>query len=130
MHDLAVDDAVVDSERGRDGRDRVQLAHAFGRLDPVALAVALGTVSGGALWLATVLLLLRGGPAVGLHLNRLSFFLPGYAVSWPGAFVGLLEAGLVGAALGTLLALFWNVYHRIFVTFVVAKESRREMQEL
>ncbi len=113
-----------------DGRDRIQLARAFGRLDPTALAVALGSVSGLGLFIATVVLLLREGSRVGLHLGRLGYFLPGYGVTWPGAFFGLVEAALVGAAAGALLALAWNSYHRLFVALIVARETRRELQQL
>ncbi len=113
-----------------DGRDRIQLARAFGRLDPTALAVALGTVTGLGLFIATLVLVLREGSRVGLHLGRLGYFLPGYQVTWPGAFVGLVEAALVGAALGALLASAWNGYHRLFVALIVVRETRRELQQL
>ena len=113
-----------------DGRDRIQGTRAFGRLDPTALAVALGTVTGLGLFIATVVLLLRQGSQVGHHLARLGYFLPGYQVTWPGAFVGLVEAALVGAALGAFLASAWNGYHRLFVALIVARETRRELQQL
>ncbi len=123
---------MLEAEAGEllDGRDRIQLARAFGRLDPTALGLAVGSVSGLGLFIATVVLLLREGSLVGRHLVRLGYFLPGYQVTWPGAFVGLVEAALVGAALGALLALAWNVYHRLFVALIVARETRRELQQL
>ena len=94
------------------------------------MAVAVGVVSGVGLWFATAVLLLRGGETVGPHLSRLSFYLPGYQVSWPGAFVGLIDGAIVGALLGFLLAQLWNAYHRVFVALAVARETRRELQEL
>ena len=120
----------TDARETSDGQDRIQLARAFGRLDPMALAVALGTVTGLALFIATLVLVLREGTLVGLHLGRLGYFLPGYQVTWSGAFVGLVEAALVGVAFGTLLALAWNGYHRLFVALIVARETRRELQQL
>ena len=114
--------------------ERVYLVRAFGRVDSVALGVAMGAVIGSGVAVATAVLLLRGGPLVGLHLQRLGFYFPGYSVSWGGALVGLVEGALLGAALGALLAWLWNAYHRMFVALVVARERarqfRRELQEL
>ena len=114
--------------------ERVMLSRAFSRLDPLALAAAVGLVTGVGLAVATAVLLLQGGRFIGLHLTRLSFYLPGYEVSWAGAFIGLLDAGIAGGLLGAALAWIWNAYHRMFVALVVlrarARETRRELQEL
>lgn len=73
---------------------------AFARMDGVALGVALGVVAGVGLFLATVMLLLKGGEIVGPRLGLLRNFLPGYEVTWSGALIGLIEGGLVGFVLG------------------------------
>ena len=104
------------------------LARAFARVDPVALGVAVGTLVGSGIALATAALLLRGGPLVGLHLQRLAFYLPGYSVSWGGALVGLLEGAALGCGVGALMAWIWNGYHRMFVALVVAREGARQMR--
>ena len=109
---------------------RLIFARAFVRIDPLALGVAVGTVAGVGLWIATAVLVLRGGINVGYHLARLSFYLPGYSVTWPGAFLSLLEGALVGFLLGALLAFLWNAYHRMFIGLAIARETRRELQEL
>ena len=116
------------------GNDRVILSRAFARLDPMALGIAMGTLTGVGLAAATAVLLIRGGQAVGHHLGRLAFFLPGYDVSWPGVFVGLLDAAVLGFVLGQVMARTWNAYHRWFVAYAVARETnraiRRELQGL
>ena len=98
------------------------LVAAFSRVRPTALGVSLAAVVGGGLFLATaVLLLLALGQSseypVGTHLGRFSNYLPGYDVTWPGAFVGLLYGlggGFVtGACLGGLLNLSHSVYVRV-----------------
>jgi hypothetical protein len=76
------------------------IRRAFARLDPVALGAAFAFVAGFGLFLATAVLLLRGGPTVGSTLSLLGQFLVGFRVSWPGAVVGSLEGGAVGFALG------------------------------
>jgi hypothetical protein len=50
--------------------------------------------------LATVILLVREGPVVGPNLSLLKVYFHGFAPTWTGAFVGLVEAGIVGFALG------------------------------
>lgn len=121
---------LASAERADEGIERLILSRGLARLDPVALAAAVGIVSGVGLFLATAILLWRGGIAVGMHLGRLAFYLPGYDVSWPGAFVGLVEAGALGAAAGAVVAWGWNVYHRLFVSILRMREERRELQEL
>ena len=115
-------------------RDRQIMERAFGRLDAVALGLAVGCVTGVGLALATAALLVQGGSLVGLHLMRLGYFLPGYAVSWPGVGIGLIDGAVAGFALGVMVAWLWNAYHRFFVAAVVYRERvravRRELQEL
>lgn len=115
-------------------QERVMLLRAFSRLDPLALGVAIGVLFGVGIAIATAVLLIESGAAVGLHLYRLAFYLPGYEVSWPGAFIGLFEGGIAGGLLGAALAWLWNGYHRMFVALVLLRERgrdmRRELQEL
>ena len=88
--------------------ERVYLVRAFGRVDPVAVGVAMGAVGGAGGAGATAVLLLRGGPLVGLHLQRLGFYFPGYNVSWGGALVGLVEGALWAAAGGYVLGMLFS----------------------
>lgn len=93
------------------------LASTFARYDPIALGVAVGVVVGVMLFLATVVLLLRGGPGVGYHLSVLSSYLPGYSVSWVGAVIGLFEAAVVGFLHGWFISKLINA--------IVGREERR-----
>ena len=52
------------------------------RLNARAWGISFGLVLGGGLFLATIVLVLRGGAQVGQHLGMLSVFLPGYRVTW------------------------------------------------
>ena len=76
------------------------------RFNLIAIAVTMGLMAGAILWLATVILLFKGGENVGLHLGLLGVFLPGYAVTWPGAWLGLFWGFVAGAASGALL--YWT----------------------
>jgi protoporphyrinogen oxidase len=81
---------------------------AFARLDPLALGTSLGLVAGLALFLATAVLLLRGGVAVGQTLSLLAHYLWHYSVTWPGALWGFVQAGIGGFGLGYVVATLRN----------------------
>lgn len=77
------------------------------RFNLLALSLTMGTMGGILLWLATAILLWRGGSNVGAHLGLLAVFLPGYSVSWAGALVGLFWGFVGGAAVGAMLYLIY-----------------------
>lgn len=101
----------------------VLIARIFAKYDPFALGVAVATVSSMGLFLMTAILLLKGGDRVGATLSILGNYLPGYAVTWGGAVVGLLEGLVLGFAFGYVLAAAINVV-------VAAHETtfRRELE--
>ena len=83
---------------------------AVARLRAGILAIVFGMVGGAGLFVATAWLLIKGGEDVGATLGLLGNYLPGYAVTWPGAVVGLLYGAAIGAAMGWTLA---RVYNRL-----------------
>jgi hypothetical protein len=112
------------SQPSRMDRGELIVRAAFARFDVVALAVALGCVCALGLWAATAILLVKGAPpgtAVGPHLALLANFLPGYSVSWPGSFLGLFYGFLIGAVLGGLVAIVWNLVHHIYLVAAVTR---------
>ncbi len=74
------------------------------RIQPIPLGFAIGILEAGAIFLATVVLLLQGesGPAF------LSKLFPFYEISWPGAFIGLVEGFIDGFVGGVILAWVYN----------------------
>jgi len=77
---------------------------AFAKLDPVALGAAFSVVSALTIFLASATLLLKGGPEVGPTLRLLGHYLIGFDVTWTGAMIGAVEAGIGAFALGYLFA--------------------------
>ncbi len=77
---------------------------AFARYDPVALGGALGVVLALGLFMATGVLLLRDGSEIAPMLSLLGNYLLGFELSWEGALLGLVEAGIGGFAFGFALA--------------------------
>jgi len=82
------------------------------RLNARAWGIAIGLLLGLGLFIATVVLVLRGGAQVGPHLSLLGVFLPGYRVSIAGAFIGFAYAFFIGYALGRLIGLVYNAMAR------------------
>ena len=80
------------------------------RLNARAWGISTGLLLGSGLFLATVFLVIRGGPTVGRHLVMLRAFFPGYSVTWLGAFVGFIYAFVLGYGLGRIIG---SVYNRL-----------------
>lgn len=93
-------------------------------MDVIALAVAVGSVCAVGLFLATIVLLIKGAPPgmhIGPHLGLLSVYFPGYSVSWTGSVVGAIYAGLIGTVMGFMWGLLWNLTHYLYIILVVAR---------
>ena len=80
------------------------------RLNAKLLGTVLGILMGGGLFLATIILVIKGGPNVGLHLGLLAQFFPGYEVTYIGSLIGFVYGFVVGFAIG---ALFGSVYNKV-----------------
>lgn len=88
--------------------ERAIIRRAVVRMRARIMAVVFGMVGGLGVWVATAWLLVRGGSNVGEHLILLRNYMPGFAVTWPGAFIGLFWGALFGAAIGWLFAWVYN----------------------
>ena len=100
------------------------LAKAFARLDAVALGAATALVGGGAVGLATVWLVVKGGAVVGPNLALLSQYFPGFTVTWPGAAIGFGYAALAGFVVGWVYATLRNLTLRHVLRHVRARAQR------
>jgi len=85
-----------------------QLKTTLLKLNARAWGVALGLLLGLGLAVATIVLVLRGGAAVGPHLSLVGVFLPGYRVSVLGAFIGFDYLFVIGYAIGRLIGSVYN----------------------
>ncbi len=86
----------------------IELTRAIQRLNERAWAVAIGVLLGGGLFIATIVLVLRGGPNQGQHLQLLSVYFPGYRVTALGSVVGFIYAFVIGYALGRVVGFIYN----------------------
>lgn len=84
------------------------IRNAVARANEQGWGIALGALFGIGLFLATVLLVIRGGDVVGPHLGLLAIYFPGYSVTWIGSVVGFVYAFVLGYAIGRSIATLYN----------------------
>ena len=84
------------------------LERALVRVNEHAWGIALGLLCGIGLFLATAILVARGGPTVGPHLSLLGIYLPGYRVTWMGALLGFVYGLAGGYATGWVIGAIYN----------------------
>jgi hypothetical protein len=87
------------------------IGRAIARLRASVMAVVFAMLGGGALFLATVVLVVNAteGMPVGPTLSLLNNYFPGYSVTWGGAFVGLIYGAVVGGLAGYVLTYVYNL---------------------
>ncbi|MDE3050276.1 MAG: FAD-dependent oxidoreductase, partial [Nitrospirota bacterium] len=103
---------------------------AFAKIDPLALGVAVGVVSGLGIFMASAILLLRGGTVVGPTLSLLANYLFGFEVTWTGAVMGLFEGGMLGFAVGALAAGLRNWALKAYAKIVRWRGEREDRRHL
>ncbi|HSF08582.1 MAG TPA: hypothetical protein VLA60_04160, partial [Nitrospirales bacterium] len=85
-----------------------EISRAVARIQAGVLAFVCAVLGGLGLFIATVWLLLDGGPQVGSHLQLLSNYYIGYSVTWRGSVIGMLYGALTGAILGWTIGFIYN----------------------
>ncbi len=78
------------------------------RVSAVVHGVVTGLVLGLIVFVATIWLVLKGGPVVGPHLALLGQYFIGYRVTLAGSFIGLGYGLVVGFVLGYAVAWLYN----------------------
>jgi hypothetical protein len=74
-----------------------------------AWGISLGLLAGIGLFLATMILVLKGGPDTGRHLGLLGQYFPGYDVTFLGALIGFAYAFVAAYLLGRLICFVYNL---------------------
>ncbi len=88
--------------------DDAELRRAIQRLNERAWGLAVGLLLAIGLFVATIVLVIRGGPNVGAHLGLLGQYLPGYSVTWVGSFIGFVYMFVLGYVLGRIIGAVYN----------------------
>jgi len=94
------------------------LAEAFGKLDRVAFGTALGALCALLLAVVSVFLQVKGGASVGVRLDLLAQYLPGYGATPSGALLGAGYGAVIGYGLGWVFALLRNTGALAYATII------------
>ena len=78
------------------------------RLNGRAWGIAFGMLAGLGIFIATNILVLKGGPNMGQHLRLLRVFFPGYSVTFFGSLIGFVYSFFFGYAIGRLIGTVYN----------------------
>ncbi len=78
------------------------------RLNATIYGIVFGLLSGLIIFVATIWLVIKGGPVVGPNLSLLNQFFIGYRVTVGGAFLGLLYGFILGFVVGFCIASIYN----------------------
>jgi protoporphyrinogen oxidase len=103
------------------------LTRIFLKLDRLAFGIGVGVTSGLLLFLATLILVLRGGEVVGPTLTLLNRYFPGYSVTASGSIVVVVYGSLTGFVAGWCFAFLRNA---VLVFYLAATERRAKRQVL
>ena len=88
--------------------EKTELRRAVQRLNERAWGIAVGMLLGTGLFLATNVLVLKGGLQVGLHLSLLGRYFPGYSVTFVGSMIGFVYCFVLGYILGRIIGWVYN----------------------
>jgi protoporphyrinogen oxidase len=91
------------------------LKRTFARIDKLGFATALASISGLLVFLATIILVFKGGQVVGPRLQLLNQFFIGYSVSVKGAFIGMVQSFLWAFLFGWLTAYLRNFFSAYYI---------------
>lgn len=105
---------MTTSETNPDGGGEMknQLQDVLLRINARAWGISFGLLFGLGLFVATNVLVLKGGEVVGPHLSLLGVFLPGYSVSFAGSLIGFVYMFVIGYVFGRLIGEVYNLLAR------------------
>lgn len=106
------------------------LARIFTRLDRTAFGLALGTVAGTVLFLATLFLVIKGSDGMARNLRLLSQYFPGYRVTPLGTVIGFFYAFASGFISGWLFAFLRNAAMFFSMAWLERKAQRGLMRRI
>ena len=96
---------------------------ALAKLDGIALGISLGLLLGLVIFLATNILLFKGGDQIGPNLALLGQYFIGYEVTFRGSLIGLIYGLFLGFILGWLIAFLRNIAVTVYIHILKVKGS-------
>jgi len=84
------------------------VSRAVARIQTSVLTVVFALLSGLTLFVMTAWLIIKDGENVGMHLQLLGHYFPGYSVTWLGSLIGFVYAAIVGGLVGWSIGSIYN----------------------
>lgn len=97
------------------------IIQSLAKLDETALGISTGVLFGLCIFLATNILLFKGGDKIGANLALLSQYFVGYEVTFSGSLIGLAYGFFSGFILGWLIAFLRNTAFKIYLHIIKLK---------
>lgn len=107
---------------GSDPADEL-IVKSLAKLDSIALGISLGTLFALVIFLATNLLIFKGGNEIGPNLVLLNQYFIGYNVTFGGSLIGSIYGFVSGFILGFLIAFLRNTVVRVYLHLLKLKGS-------
>ena len=85
-----------------------EVSRAIARIQTGVLSLVFATICGLGLFLMTAWLVIKDGPDVGMHLQLLGNYFPGYSVTWRGSIIGFFYGAFVGGVVGWAISTIYN----------------------
>jgi protoporphyrinogen oxidase len=109
---------------------REAFAEAFAKLDRLAFGLSMGAMTGLLIFLATIILVLKGGEVVGPNLQLLNQYFPGYSVTGSGSILGLCYGFVTGFVGGWGFAFLRNVSVFLYTALIQRRAERLLLRNL
>jgi protoporphyrinogen oxidase len=97
------------------------LGKTFARMNKLAFAIAVGSVSGLLVFIATIWLVLKGGEVIGPNLRLLAQYFPGYTISLKGSIIAFGYSFIWGFLFGWLFAYLRNLFLGLYIFWLRKK---------
>ena len=91
-----------------DPREQQAINRVLLRMNEQGWGIAFGLLLALGLFIATNVLVIRGGEHVGAHLGLLAVYFPGYRVTFLGSLIGFVYAFVVGYGIGRTIGALYN----------------------
>ncbi len=99
------------------------IVRTLAKLDAIAMGISLGTLFGLVIFLATNILIFKGGNVIGPNLTLLNQYFIGYDVTFGGSLIGGIYGFISGFILGFLIAFLRNTIVRIYLHLLKLRGS-------
>jgi hypothetical protein len=101
-----------------DLNESIVLNAIFAKIDKTAFSLSSGLVFFLGMFVVTAISIIKGS---GPDLAMLSYYLPGYGMTWLGNIVGSIYVGVIGLVLGWFFGMLWNLTHYLYLAVLMNK---------